>query len=343
MKYLITGGCGFLGSNIAHDILKKNRGELFIVDNLSRKGSNKNLKWLRKSGNFKFFKNNVSNKKVIADIIKNIKPDVVLHLAGQVAMTTSINDPYNDFRTNTLGTINILEAIRIYSKNSIAIYSSTNKVYGDLEQFKYEETSTRYFPKYYKFGFDENINLSFASPYGCSKGSADQYFIDYSKIYGLKTVVLRHSSIFGLRQFSSINQGWIGWFVEQAINIKNNKLDTININGNGKQVRDILFSEDLINCYFKVIENIEKCQGNAFNIGGGINNSLSLLELFKILEEELKIKININKNKWRESDQKFFVSDNVKIYKYSKWSPKVDCKFGIKRMIQWVKESKIKN
>ena len=340
MKYLITGGCGFLGSNLSHHILQKNKDELFIIDNLSRKGSNKNLNWLKKIGNFKFFKFNVSNKKNVETIVKTIKPDVIFHLAGQVAMTTSIENPYNDFKTNTLGSINILEAIRIHSPNTIAIYSSTNKVYGDLNQFQYHSTNTRYFPKEYKNGFDENINLSFSSPYGCSKGSADQYFLDYSKIFGLKTVVLRHSSIFGIRQFSTVNQGWIGWFIEQAILVQKNKIETININGDGKQVRDVLFSEDLIRCYFNVIKNIKKCKGQVFNIGGGIENSLSLIELFKNLENQLSIKILITKNKWRESDQKFFVSDNKKIYKFTKWKPKIDYETGIKKMIEWVNESK---
>ena len=340
MKYLITGGCGFLGSNIAHDILKNNRGKLFIIDNLSRKGSNKNLNWLKQFGNFEFFKNNVSNKKVISEIIKKIQQDVIFHLAGQVAMTTSIKNPYKDFRTNTVGTINILEAMRIYSPKTTAIYSSTNKVYGDLNQFDYIEKNTRYYPNGYKNGFDENINLSFASPYGCSKGSADQYFLDYAKIFNLKTVVLRHSSIFGMRQFSTADQGWIGWFIEQSIKIKNNEIKEISISGNGKQVRDVLFSEDLVSCYFKIIQNINKCKGQAFNIGGGIENSLSLLELFKFLEEELNININIQKNNWRESDQKFFVSDNNKINKFTKWKPKIKYKTGIKKMIDWVNSQK---
>lgn len=335
MKYLITGGCGFLGSNLSCEVLKNKKHKLTIIDNLSRSGSNKNLKWLKSVGKFDFFKLNITNKKKIENIINQLKPDVIFHLAGQVAMTTSIQNPYKDFRTNVLGSLVILESIRKFSPHSIILYSSTNKVYGDLDYFKYEENNTRYYLSNFKNGFNESINLSFASPYGCSKGSADQYFIDYAKVYGLKTVVLRHSSIFGIRQFSTVHQGWIGWFIDQAIKIKKGKIKLIEICGDGKQVRDILFSEDLINCYFDVLKNIKKCSGQAFNIGGGIENSISLLELFSFLEKELNIKIKIKKNKWRESDQRFFVSDNKKIKQYTNWVPRFSMDKGIRDMIDW--------
>ena len=336
-KILITGGCGFLGSNLAFNLLdRKKNNEIHIIDNLSRVGSDSNLLWLKKNGAFKFHKISILNKKYIEDLVKKLKPDLVFHFAGQVAMSSSIENPFDDFRINSYGSLILLESIRKYSPNTISIYSSTNKVYGNLNQIKFINNKKRYIPKDYPMGFNEDIKLSFESPYGCSKGSADQYFLDFSRIYGLKNIVLRHSSIFGNRQFATINQGWVGWFVSQALKIKQNSLKKINICADGMQVRDILFSDDLISCYLKVYENIDKCAGEAFNIGGGINNSLSLLELFDMLEEKLNIKIHVKKNNWRESDQKFFVSDNKKIQKLTSWFPVIDLDNGINKMISWI-------
>ena len=336
-KILITGGCGFLGCNLAFNLLdNKKNNEIHIIDNLSRVGSNSNLLWLKKKGEFKFHKVSILNKNYIENLVKQLKPDLVFHLAGQVAMSSSIENPFNDFRINSFGSLILLDSIRKYSPKTISIYSSTNKVYGDLNHIKFISNNKRYIPKYYPAGFNEDIKLSFESPYGCSKGAADQYFLDFSRIYGLKNVVLRHSSIFGYRQFSTINQGWVGWFVSQALKIKQNSIKKINICGDGMQVRDILFSDDLISCYLKVYENIDKCAGEAFNIGGGIHNSLSLLELFEILEEKLNIKIPVIKNNWRASDQKFFVSDNKKIQKFTSWYPALDLDNGINKMIGWI-------
>ena len=185
MRYLITGGCGFLGSNIASQVLKQG-GDLLIYDNLSRLGGEDNLKWLKTLGKFEFIQDNVNNYKKISSVIKHNKPDIVYHLAGQVAMTTSLSNPRLDFETNVLGSFNILESVRLYSTDTIIVYSSTNKVYGDFEYLDYEETPTRYICKQYPNGFDENVNLDFHSPYGCSKGSADQYMLDYARMFGLK-------------------------------------------------------------------------------------------------------------------------------------------------------------
>lgn len=332
-KILITGGCGFLGSNLAsHSI--KNGFEVSIIDNLSRKGSDQNLKWLRSIGSFQFHEVDVKEGLKVEEIIKNFTPDIVFHVAGQVAMTTSLVNPKADFETNALGTLNVLEGIRKHSNSSILIYSSTNKVYGDLEDFKYEEAEYRYICHEYPSGFDESLSLNFRTPYGCSKGSADQYVLDYSKNYELKTVVFRHSSIYGGRQFSSYDQGWIGWFVKQVVDGSE-----FTISGNGKQVRDVLHSKDLINCYFKAIENIEKTSGEVFNIGGGIENSLSILELVKILEEKLGKKANYKNIEVRKSDQKIFVADIKKMYRLTGWKPEVSMTDGINMMIDWIKQS----
>ncbi|MBT3261544.1 NAD-dependent epimerase/dehydratase family protein [bacterium] len=339
MKYLITGGCGFLGSNLAAEVLSKQE-ELYILDNLSRKGSELNLAWLKTKGEFKFFKSDISSKNEINKIIKEVKPDVIFHLAGQVAMTTSINNPRLDFETNVLGSFNLLEAVKNFSKDSLIVYSSTNKAYGDLEWAKYEETKMRYKVVDFPQGFSENSPLEFHSPYGCSKGAADQYMLDFYRIFGVKTVVFRHSSMFGGRQFSTSDQGWIGWFCQKAIEAKKGILNKpFTISGNGKQVRDVLYADDMVDLYFKAIENIDHTKGQVFNIGGGMDNSLSLLELFEILEKNLDIKLNYIKLPPRESDQKVFVADITKAKKLMGWSPKITKEVGIKRMLEWEKEN----
>ena len=313
MKFLITGGCGFLGTNISEALLKQNK-KLIIFDNLSRIGSEQNLDWLKHRGEFRFINGDIRNQNDIEAAIIAEQPDVVIHLAGQVAMTTSIENPRKDFEINTLGSFNLLDSVRKYSPRSIIIYSSTNKVYGDLEWVRYEEKEKRYIAPDFLLGFGEDTPLQFSSPYGCSKGSADQYFIDAYRIFGIKTVVLRHSSMFGERQFSTFDQGWIGWFCEKALETKKDILNIpFTISGNGKQVRDVLFAGDMVNLYFLLIDNIEKVKGQCFNIGGGMNNSLSLLELFDILEKELKIKLKYTRLEARKSDQKIFVADLTKI------------------------------
>lgn len=338
MKYLITGGCGFLGSNIASEILKQNN-ELIIYDNLSRVGGESNLEWLKSQGEFNFVKENINNFAAISKVINEEKPDVIYHLAGQVAMTTSISNPRLDFETNAIGSFNVLDAVRQFSPETIVIYSSTNKVYGDFEYLEYGETDTRYFCDQYPNGFEENIGLDFHSPYGCSKGSADQYMLDFSRIYGLKTIVFRHSSMYGSRQYGTYDQGWISWFVQKAVESKYDSSTTFTISGNGKQVRDVLYVDDMIRLYINAPKYIKKAQGQAFNIGGGMENSLSLLELLTILENELGIKLNYTKLPPRESDQKIFVADLAKAKDVFNWEPQIDKLIGIKKMISWVEET----
>ena len=335
MKYMITGGCGFLGSNIASEILK-NGDELIIYDNLSRIGGEDNLKWLKSFGDFEFHKENTNNYEKISQVIKTTLPDVIYHLAGQVAMTTSIQNPRLDFETNVLGSFNVLESVRQFSPETTVVYSSTNKVYGDFEYLDYEETDTRYICKQYPKGFDENARLDFHSPYGCSKGAADQYMLDWARIFGLKTVVFRHSSMYGARQFGTYDQGWISWFCQKAVETKYNKDTSFTISGNGKQVRDVLHAEDMIKLYLSVPKFIDNAKGKVFNIGGGINNSLSLLELFDFLEKKLNIKLNYTKLPPRESDQKVFVADIKKASDTFNWLPKVSYEEGINKMLEWV-------
>ena len=338
MKYLITGGCGFLGSNIASELLKQGH-ELVVFDSLYRFGSYQNLEWLKTQGEFEYIHGDIRNTNDVERTIKQHKPDVTYHLAGQVAMTTSIADPRMDFEVNVGGSFNLLNAVRLYSPESTIIYSSTNKVYGDLEQFAYRETETRYECIDKPNGFDESVNLDFHSPYGTSKGSADQYMLDFARIYGLKTAVFRHSSMFGGRQFATFDQGWLGWFTQKAIEIKNGTAkEAFTISGNGKQVRDLLYASDCVALYLQAADNIETIKGQAFNIGGGIENSSSLLELFHFLEQELGITMTYQQLPPRESDQRVFVADITKAQKLINWTPKVSKSEGIRKMIEWVRQ-----
>jgi CDP-paratose 2-epimerase len=337
MKYLITGGCGFLGSNIAAEIMKQGE-ELGVFDNLSRFGAEQNLAWLRSQGKFLFQYGDIRDPFAVARLVKEFEPDIIFHLAGQVAMTTSIANPRLDFEVNALGTLNVLEAVREYRPECGILYSSTNKVFGDLEYLEYEETPTRYVVPSHSNGFDESTILDFHSPYGCSKGAADQYLLDFHRIFGLKTVVFRHSSMYGGRQFATYDQGWVGWFCQKAMEIKQGKLkEPFTISGNGKQVRDLLYASDTVNLYLSAAKKIDLLSGEMFCMGGGMENSSSLLELFNFLENELEIKMTYEKLPPRESDQKVFVADNRKAKRMIGWQPVVDKEAGIKKMIEWVK------
>lgn len=336
MKILVVGGCGFLGSNLAAYGIRGGVASVTVLDNLSRIGASRNLEWLSSLGSFEFVHADTRNKDTVEDIIKKGQFDGIFHLAGQVAMTTSIEAPYQDFLINTMGTLHILEAVRKYSPGTAVIFSSTNKVYGDLGQYTYGQTSSRYICEEWPDGFDETVPLDFHSPYGCSKGSADQYMLDYARIYGLKTTVFRHSSMYGGRQFATGDQGWIGWFCKKAIEkVKNPSCAPFEISGNGKQVRDILHAQDMVQLYYTALQKIESLAGKAFNIGGGMGQSLSLLELFSILEGMLDIKMEYKKLPARVSDQKVFVADITKINAIAGWKPMVTVQQGIEKMLQW--------
>lgn len=338
MNLLITGGCGFLGSNLASHALKR-KDRVTVLDNLSRTGSEHNLKWLRTQGVFEFIQGSTTDKALIESIVRKTEYDAVFHLAGQVAMTTSIENPWKDFQTNAEGTLIVLESVRKNSPKTAVFYSSTNKVYGDLEQFTYVETDTRYVCREYPDGFPENIQLSFHSPYGCSKGAADQYMLDFHRIFGLKTVVFRHSSMYGGRQYATTDQGWIGWFCEKAVELaRHPETPPFTISGNGKQVRDILHADDIVRLYFSALENVDRIAGGAFNIGGSMGQSLSLLELFHLLNEELNIEMKYTRLPPRQSDQKVFVADIAKITAATGWKPRVSSKEGIRDMLEWIRK-----
>jgi CDP-paratose 2-epimerase len=336
LKLLITGGCGFLGSNLADHAIQQGM-DLCIFDNLSRDGSRANLTWLARGESFEFVHGDIRNANDVNNILERFVPDAVFHLAGQVAMTTSIFNPRLDFEVNALGTLNLLEAVRKYCPQATVIYSSTNKVYGDLEQYRYQENEKRYVCLDYPRGFDETVPLDFHSPYGCSKGAADQYLLDYHRIFGLKTVVFRHSSMYGGRQFSTADQGWIGWFCQMAAETRRQpRQEAFTISGNGKQVRDVLHADDMIRLYFGTLARAELAAGSAYNVGGGIDNSLSLLELFDVLQDLIELPLKYKKLSPRQSDQRVFVADTSKVSAICQWRPEVTARDGVSKMLAWV-------
>ena len=335
MKALITGGAGFVGSNLAADLLAKGES-VTVFDSLARHGASENLAWLRSLGMENFIHGDVRNAFDVEQTIKNVQPDVIFHLAGQVAMTTSMQSPRRDFEINVLGSINVLEAVRQYTPKTAIIYASSNKVYGNLDHLDLVEAETRYQPRTLVMGVDESVAIEFHTPYGCSKGAADQYMLDYARGFGLNTVVFRHSTIYGGRQFATYDQGWVGWFCRQAIESKGHPdRAPFTVSGDGKQVRDLLHVSDAVNAYVSAFENIDAARGQAFNIGGGIENSMSLLELLLFLEKRLGTKLNYTHLPWRQSDQKFFVADNSKAERLIQWSPKTSKEQGIEDTIAW--------
>ena len=342
-KLLVTGGFGFLGSNIAHAFLQEG-WQVTVVDNLSRQGSDQNKAWLldaTECNRLRFYEEDIADKAALDQVFREEGPfDYLCHLAGQVAMTTSLEDPLRDFQTNAQGALNILEAMRQYSPDALLAFSSTNKVYGDLHDLTYQETDTRFTIPAFPHGLDEATPLDFASPYGCSKGCADQYVRDWARNFGLKTVVFRHSSIYGGRQFASYDQGWIGWFCLQAQKQaaaakRGEKVEPFTISGTGKQVRDVLHAEDLIRLYRTAWDCRADLQGDIFNIGGGNDNSLSLLELFEHLEQATGTSLQFRKLPRRQSDQDFFVADIRKAKEQLGWQPQVSKEEGLAAMLKW--------
>lgn len=334
MSYLITGGCGFVGSNIAAHLIARG-DQVTVFDNLSRVGAALNLDWLAGLGPFEFVHGDIRNPFDIETVIRRSRPSAIFHLAGQVAMTTSMQSPRRDFEINVGGSINLLEAVRQYAPETIVVYASSNKVYGDLP-LDLEECPLRYQPRNCPSGIDESAPLNFQTPYGCSKGAADQYMLDYALGFGLNTVVFRHSTIYGGRQFATFDQGWVGWFCTQALELRRDPArEPFTISGDGKQVRDLLHVSDAIRCYLAAVEQIAKARGIAFNIGGGMPNSMSLLELFAHLERRLGVRMAYRRLPWRHSDQKFFVADNTRAAKILGWSPSMSREAGIEDVLAW--------
>ncbi|MCC7119465.1 MAG: GDP-mannose 4,6-dehydratase [Anaerolineales bacterium] len=334
--YLITGGAGFIGSNYVQRLLK--RGErVTIYDNFVRAGAPRNLEWLKKefgASAFEVVVGDVREAERIAEAGRGA--DVIVHLASQVAVTTSVINPREDFEINALGTFNVLEAARLSGKQPIVLYSSTNKVYGGMDDVEVVEDATRWHYKDLPFGASEEQALDFHSPYGCSKGTGDQYVRDYYRIYDLPTVVLRQSCIYGPRQFGVEDQGWLAWMLIAAVTGKQ-----ITIYGDGKQVRDVLHVEDLLNAYDLAIEKIDVAKGQVYNMGGGTANVLAIWSEFgPIIEKLLGKKLDVKRGDWRPGDQKVFYADYRKAERELGWKPQISLEEGIERLFQWVRENK---
>lgn len=336
MKYLVTGGCGFVGSNIVARLTREG-AQVSIFDNLTRRGAAANLQWLQSLGDQHHVHGDIRNAHDVDRAIAELKPDVIFHLGGQVAMTTSMNNPRHDFEVNVGGSLNLLESVRRHCSQSTIVYSSSNKVYGGLDGVALAEGPTRYTAPSLPNGVPETAALDFQTPYGCSKGAADQYMLDYARGFGMNTVVFRHSTIYGGRQFSTFDQGWVGWFCQQALAVqKDTDRTPFTISGDGKQVRDLLFVDDAVDCYLQAARRINEARGQAFNIGGGMENSCSLLELFDLLESLLPVKLRYTRLPWRHSDQKYFVADNTKAALLLGWQPRVTKAAGVAATLEWV-------
>lgn len=336
MNILITGGAGFIGCNLAEHFLKKG-SRVALIDNLSRPGTEQNLQWLKKNyqqtGRLTFIPGDVRDATIFDEPVQ--QAEVIFHLAAQVAVTSSITDPRTDFETNVGGTINLLEAIRKHCIDPIVFYTSTNKVYGGLPDVVVVEKKSRYEFRDFPYGIPEEHPLDFHSPYGCSKGAADQYVRDYARIYDLRSVVFRMSCQYGTRQFGNEDQGWVAHFVISAL--KGNQLT---IFGNGKQVRDILYIDDLIRAFELALQHIDTTQGQIYNIGGGPQFTLSLLELIAYLGEQIGHSISIRFTDLRPGDQPVYVSDIRCAKKDFGWEPRISPQQGIDSLITWTRKNK---
>jgi len=334
-EYFITGGAGFIGSNFVNRLLERNE-KVTIYDNLSRAGAPMNIRWLREKrggDSFKLIEGDVRDADLVTHSMQ--AAGVVVHLAAQVAVTSSVVKPREDFEINAQGTFNVLEGARINGKDPVFIFASTNKVYGEMENVAVVEEATHWRYDNLPNGCSEDQPLDFHSPYGCSKGAGDQYVRDYARIYGLRSVVCRQSCIYGPRQFGVEDQGWAAWMVIAAITGR-----PLSIYGDGKQVRDILHVEDLLDAYDAIIDRIDQVKGQVFNLGGGPGNMISIWKEFgPMLEKHLGKPIPVAWADWRPGDQKVFVADIRKAQKELGWQPRISAAAGVEKLYRWVKEN----
>lgn len=331
---LITGGAGFIGSNLAYFFSKKGY-RVTIFDNFVRAGTTENAVWLKKNNpRIKVVKGDIRK---VQDVKKAVdRQDIIFHLAAQVAVTTSVSHPQEDFEINAWGTLNLLESVRLTGRRPIIIFSSTNKVYGCLESVKITQKNNQYCYLDFPFGISEKMNLDFHSPYGCSKGAADQYIRDYYRIFNIPTVVFRQSCIYGPRQFGMEDQGWVAWFIIATLLGKQ-----ITVYGDGKQVRDVLYIDDLVRLFELAVGKINIARGKIYNIGGGYKNTLSVWTQFgPLLEKLFAKKIPVKFDDWRPGDQKVYVSDIGMVKKELGWEPMVTVEEGVRSLYTWCSANK---
>jgi CDP-paratose 2-epimerase len=334
---LITGGAGFVGTNVAHRFLSAGQPVL-IFDNLARPGVEQNLTWLKQTHRdlLQVVVGEMQDVKAVRAAAR--RACKVFHLAAQVAVTTSLSDPIHDFEVNARGTLNLLEALRKLDSPPPLIFTSTNKVYGDLADVKLRLRHNRYEPDDPELrarGFSEERCLEFHSPYGCSKGAACQYVLDYARTFGMPTMVFRMSCIYGLHQFGNEDQGWVAHFLIRAL-----EDEPITIYGDGKQVRDVLFVDDLVNAFLHAMENIDTLAGRVFNIGGGPANTTSLLELIQLIGEVTGREPRVKFDDWRAADQLYYVSDTTRFAQATGWRAKVGVEEGVARLHKWLQETR---
>lgn len=332
---LITGGAGFIGTNVASRLLSQGE-EVAIFDNLSRPGVDRNLAWLRKTYGrlLRVLEADVRDRDAVTEAVRDARR--VFHFAAQVAVTTSLDDPRTDFETNAIGTLNVLEACRAVSNPPPLLFTSTNKVYGDLGGLELRCDGEQYgpvSPQFRQRGISEAQPLDFHSPYGCSKGTADQYVLDYARCYGLPAVVFRMSCIYGPHQCGNEDQGWVAHFAKRAI-----ADEPITFYGDGRQVRDLLFVEDLVDAMLTAIDRIGRTAGHAFNMGGGPSNAVSLRQVVSVLAEITGRRPQIRCDEWRQGDQKYYVSDTRAFEQATDWRVRVSPQEGIQRLCQWLKQ-----
>lgn len=342
MRILITGGAGLVGSHVAEYYAKRDE-RVIVLDNLMRsqlfgydkKSVEYNWHWLEHFPNIQLIKGDVRNEEDVRRAIGG-GVDIVIHTAGQPGVPLSIRIPKEDFSINAFGTLNVLECVRQICPGATFIYCSTNKVYGEnVDEIPLEEQKTRYIYKEIE-GVSETLSIDHTghTPYGASKYVGDLYTQEYARIYGMKTGIFRMSCIYGTRQFGFEDQGWVAWFIIATLLGK-----PITIYGDGKQVRDLLYVDDLIQAYdFFIRSNIKH---GVWNIGGGIANTTSLLEFINFLEKETGKKIKKNFSDWRPSDQKVYISDISKINKELGWKPCIFPENGYRTLITWVKENPV--
>jgi CDP-paratose 2-epimerase len=333
---LITGGAGFIGTNLADRMLRRGR-PVIIYDSLARAGSEQNLLWLRAAhgSGLRVEIADVRTTAPLRDVVA--EAGTVFHLASQVAVTTSLDDPFDDFAINAAATLDLLEILRRRGGAAGLIFTSTNKVYGAIDDVPLEERGSRYMPAgpIADTGIAETRPLQFHSPYGCSKGAADQYVLDYARSYGLPTAVLRMSCIYGPHQHGTEDQGWVAHFLIRAIEGM-----PITIYGDGKQARDLLFVDDLVHALMLAEQHLDEAAGQAFNIGGGPDNTVSLLELIAQIGALRGERPAIEFGGWRVGDQRWYVSDTTRFSRITGWRPRVGVAEGVRRLHDWLLESR---